>query len=164
MILRRRFQSPRRTRLAVGALAVSASLLTLTACGSSAPSNRRIAHDIIDGLDEELTEAQRQCMLDYVDSLEGSAIDDLVEANADVRVDSAGNLVDPTPEMQEFQDRLAECRDAEPATTSDPDSTAAGSGPDTSAPDTTTPESTTADTTASPDTTAAESTTPDTTA
>ncbi len=91
-----------RTRRALFVGLAAIAVLSLTACDSD-PSARRVSQDIINTAaeDGDLTDAQRDCMLDRLDSYS----DDDLEAITDSASESG-----PGTAIELFEADLASCR------------------------------------------------------
>jgi len=101
--------SARRVRL-LGA--VAAGLLLFAGCGSSAPSVKRVALEVVETLDA--TPEQRECMREKVEAYSNDQLEAMVpvddEGNA-VEIDfrDPTSIPDATPELQQFVDDLRAC-------------------------------------------------------
>jgi hypothetical protein len=93
-------------RPAVLAVAVAA-LLGLAACTSN-PSPKAVAQDYVESI-PDLTDAQRQCMLDKLDGYSNDTLTSIGEANLNVNFDSPDAVESASPEFQEFVADLQEC-------------------------------------------------------
>lgn len=119
-------------RIALGVVALAAAVGGLSACRSE-PSTRRVAIDIIESV-EGLTDSERQCMLERLDTYDDGELDRVADGNENVDWDTDDPQI--TDELQQFSDDLAECRAATPATEvgGSADSEPAGSEPSGSEP------------------------------
>jgi len=101
--------SARRVRL-LGA--VAAGLLLFAGCGSSAPSVKRVALEVVETLDA--TPEQRACMREKVEAYSNDQLETMVpvddEGNA-IEIDfrDPTSIPDATPELQQFVDDLRAC-------------------------------------------------------
>lgn len=92
--------------------AVAAGLLLLAGCGSSAPSVKRVALEVVETLDA--TPEQRECMRERVDAYSNDQLEAMVpldgEGNA-IEIDfrDPTSIPDATPELQQFVDDLCTC-------------------------------------------------------
>jgi hypothetical protein len=96
-------------RPAIAAVAV-AIVLGLGAC-TSTPSAKAVAEDYIESLDG-LTEEQRQCMLEKLDTYSSDELEAIGDANLNVDFDQADAVANASPEFQEFVENLNTCMGA----------------------------------------------------
>lgn len=82
-------------------------VIGLTACGSSTPSNRRIAEDIIDSVDD-LTDVERECMQLRLDGYTDEQLEAINSQNQNV--DFSVENPDASPEWDAFVEDLASCQ------------------------------------------------------
>lgn len=82
-------------------IAPALAVLTLTACGASAPPAKELAVEAIDSLD--LPEEVKECMREHVESFEGELLDDIADRAASDNADALADLA-------EFEQALADCR------------------------------------------------------
>jgi len=92
--------------------AVAAGLLLFAGCGSSAPSVKRVALEVVETLDA--TPEQRACMREKVEAYSNDQLETMVpvddEGNA-IEIDfrDPTSIPDATPELQQFVDDLRAC-------------------------------------------------------
>lgn len=82
--------------------------LALTACGTSTPSNRRMAEDIIETV-EGLSDEERDCMRERLDGYTGSELEALNDENSNVDWDAEGATGGAL--WQAFVDDMSSCLD-----------------------------------------------------
>jgi hypothetical protein len=84
------------------------AVLGVAAC-SSTPSAKAVAEDYIESI-PNLTDGQRQCMLEKLDTYSDETLTSIGDANLDVDFDDqSAAATQTTPEFREFVDDLAEC-------------------------------------------------------
>jgi outer membrane murein-binding lipoprotein Lpp len=91
---------------------VATGLLLFAGCGSSAPSVKRVALEVVETLDA--TPEQRECMREKVEAYSNDQLEAMVpvddEGNA-IEIDfrDPTSIPDATPELQQFVDDLRAC-------------------------------------------------------
>ena len=100
-------------RASVAALAAAAIGL-LGAC-TSQPGPKTVAMDYVDGMftEGDITQSERDCMLEKLDAYSDADLEQLGEANVDVNFAGAETVpANATPELKAFVDDLNECVDS----------------------------------------------------
>jgi hypothetical protein len=94
-------------RFARPAVVAVAAVLGFGAC-TSQPSAKAVAQDYIESI-PDLTEQERQCMLDKLDKYESDTLTSIGDANLNVNFDQADAVESASPEFQDFVDDLNSC-------------------------------------------------------
>jgi ABC-type glycerol-3-phosphate transport system substrate-binding protein len=83
------------------------AVLGVAAC-SSTPSAKAVAQDYIESI-PNLTDAQRQCMLEKLDGYSDDELEAIGEANLSVDFSQPDAVETATPEFQAFVENLETC-------------------------------------------------------
>ena len=96
-------------RFAGPAVVAIAAVLGFGAC-TSQPSAKAVAQDYVESI-PDLTETERQCMLDALDEYTSDELEAIGDANLNVNWNqpSATAVASGTPELQKFVDDLGAC-------------------------------------------------------